>query len=416
MQAEIIIIGDEILIGQIIDTNSRYICENLNAIGVSLRRITTIGDNESQIIETLAKAAKQSDLVLLSGGLGPTNDDVTKNSLCKYFGTRLVLDKQVLKDVENLILSRFGTMNELNRKQAEVPETCSVIRNRVGTAPILWFEKEDTIFVAMPGVPHELKHAMKNEIVPRIKTRVASKALVHRNILTTGIGESFLAATLAEWEKQLPANIGLAYLPSPGIVKLRLSGTGETKHAVQKQIDEQVEKLMQIVPEAIFSTNDESLEEIVGQLLLAKSATLSSAESCTGGNIAHLLTSIPGCSRYYEGSVVSYSNKVKENVLGISAETIEQYGAVSEQVVSQMAKGVREILSSDYAIATSGIAGPSGGSKDKPVGTTWIAVANKTKVVARKYNFGKNRERTIKIASLTALNMLRLLIIDDKET
>ncbi len=407
MTAEIITIGDEILIGQIIDTNSAWIAEQLNSIGIKIVQKTSVGDEKTNILNALNEASKRANLIFITGGLGPTKDDITKSTLCEYFDSKLVFNEQVFKDVETFFIKRNLPMIESNRQQADIPEKCNVIRNFKGTAAGMWFTKESVEFISMPGVPFEMKAMMEDSILPIIKQKFKLPVILHRTILTHGVGESFLAQRIEKWENDLPSNLKLAYLPSPEQVRLRMSIYGENEIELQKTLDEQEAKLKLYLEKEIFGYGKQSLEEVVGLILKSKNATISTAESCTGGNIAHLLTSISGSSSYFKGSVVAYSNEIKVKILKVNPSDIEQFGAVSEEVVKQMANGVRKIMKTDYAIATSGISGPDGGTEDKPVGTTWIAVASKEKVWAKKFVFANDREINIKRTSAAAIDALR---------
>ncbi|MDD5570623.1 MAG: competence/damage-inducible protein A [Bacteroidales bacterium] len=411
MYAEIISIGDEILIGQVVNTNSAWLAEQLNLLGIKIAQITVVADIPANIIKSLDDASIRADLILITGGLGPTKDDRTKQTLCKYFNTKLVLNNDVYEDIEKFFAIRGIPITELNRKQAEVPENCKIFRNKTGTAPGMWFEKNGKVFVSMPGVPFEMKEMMRKYVLAEITNHFKTEAIFHKTILTQGKGESFLSDLIEEWETNLPDFIKLAYLPSPGIVRLRLSAYGKEKSKLISEVEKQVEKLKNIIPEFIYGYDNETLEEIVGNLLKSKNKTLSIAESCTGGYISHKITGISGSSDYFAGAVICYSNDVKINELGVSPVNIEKQGAVSEEVVIEMAKGVKEKLKTDYAVATSGIAGPTGGTDKKPIGTTWIAIASPHNVFAQKFLFGNNRERNIQRASITALNMLRKEIL-----
>ncbi len=412
MKAEILTIGDELLIGQTIDTNSAWMGAELSKSGFDVNRITSVHDRRADIIDALNEAKGRTDILLITGGLGPTSDDITKNTLCEFFNTRLILNADVLRMIEEMIGRRNYPMNENNRRQAEVPESCRVIKNEAGTAPGMWFEKEGTIFISMPGVPNEMKHIMSEHILPELNKRFISQIIIHRNIMTYGSFEAKLAETLTDFESGLPDCIKLAYLPSSGVIKLRLTATGSKKADLTEQLNNQVENLHMIIPDLIFSENEESLELVAGKLLKSGNYTLSTAESCTGGAIAKMITSIPGSSVYYKGSVVAYSDSVKTQLLGVNEDTIRQNGAVSEIVAGSMAKGARDLFKTDFAIATSGIAGPDGGTDEKPVGTVWIAVASKNGVVTQKYVFGIDRLTNIKRFSLAALNLLRKQIIN----
>lgn len=410
MQAEIITIGDEILIGQIVDTNSAWMAKELNSIGINIGKITSISDQKTDILDSLKQAMERVSLVLITGGLGPTNDDITKKTLSDFFGMNLVQDDLLYSKIEQQLGSRGIPMNRFNREQALVPDRARIVTNNHGTAPCMWFEKDGKVVISMPGVPFEMKGIMKDDILKSLATHFSTPVILHKTVMTQGIGESVMAEILEDWEGNLPACVKLAYLPSPGVLRLRMSLTGNNKEELEKIIEQQLLKLEKLIPENIFGYDDEPLELIVAQLLSDKAKTLGTAESCTGGNIAHLITSNAGSSVYFKGSVVAYSNEIKENVLQVNAADIEKYGAVSREVVEQMASGAQKLLNTDYAIATSGIAGPDGGTEEKPVGTVWIAVASSEELISEKFDLYKNRERNIRVASLSALNMLRKLL------
>lgn len=412
MQAEIITIGDELLIGQVIDTNSAWIAEQLNQIGINVKQISSIADDREHILEALKEASSRANLVLITGGLGPTKDDITKSTLCEYFETKLVFHKDIYEKIE----TRFKKLNwpalESNKRQADLPENCTVIPNLKGTASGMWFEKDNVSYVSMPGVPFEMKPMLVDGLIPLIEEKFDLPVIVHRTILTHGLGESFLAEKIKDWENNLPTNLKLAYLPSPEHLRLRLSIRGNEKAKLEQTLDEEEKKLSSYIAKNIFGLNNQTLQEVVGRLLIEKKRSIASAESCTGGNIARLIASVPGCSDYFKGSVIAYSNEVKEKMLSVAPDDIIKYGAVSEQVVIQMAEGARKALNTDYAIATSGIAGPGGGTEEKPVGTIWIAVAGPDKVVAKKYIFGHDRDINIRRATSTSLDNMRRLLLD----
>lgn len=410
MKAEIITIGDEILIGQIVDTNSAWMGQQLNLLGIEIYQVTSVHDNQEHILKALENAEKNVDLVLITGGLGPTKDDITKKCLCDYFHTQLVFYPEVLEHVKSLLSVRNVAINQLNRDQALLPENCTVLHNSAGTASGMWFERNNTIFVSMPGVPFEMEAIMTEEVFPRLKKLGISQSIVHKTVLTIGIPESMLAERLEHWENALPEFIKLAYLPSPMMVKLRLSGYGADEQIIRSEIDEQVSKLLVLIPEAVFGFDSDNLGIAIGRILAARGKTMATAESCTGGSIAQFITSNAGSSAYFNGGVVAYSNEIKQNLLGVRSELIEMYGAVSQEVAESMAVGAQKVLNADYAVATTGIAGPDGGSDEKPVGTVWIAVAGISGVVSKKYIFKHNRERNIIRTTHTALNMLRTLI------
>ena len=412
MIAEIISIGDELLIGQVVNTNASWIAEQLNLAGIEVQQITTISDKREQILKILARAYLRSDIILITGGLGPTKDDITKQTLCEFFNTSLVFNNEAYEQIYELFKARGFKVTELNRQQAELPANCIPLKNKNGTAPGMWFNKDGKIFVSMPGVPFEMKPMITEQVIPRLRKFYKTGFIIHKTILTQGIGESFLTEIISDWEKNLPENFSLAYLPQPGIVRLRITAKGKNKEKLIQEINSFSGKLQEIIPDLIFGYEKDTLEEITGKLLKDKNQTLSTAESCTGGYISHLITSVPGSSNYYIGSVIAYSNQIKESLLGVKNKTLIDNGAVSKQVVTEMALGVQQKFKTDYAIATSGIAGPDGGTEKKPVGTTWIAIATPgKKVIAKKYLFGEQRGRNIRKAALTALNMLRKELI-----
>lgn len=410
MEADLITIGDEILIGQITDTNSAWMAKKLNDEGINVREITSISDQPAHIIATLYESGKNASIVLVTGGLGPTKDDRTKAALCTFFGTQLVESKDVLEHIVELLSPRGIVINALNREQALVPEKATVLMNKLGTAPGLLFKHEGTIFVFMPGVPFEMKYLMENEVIPQIKQLFNTTTIIHRTVLTQGLPESMLAEKLADWEDSLPECISLAYLPSPQSMRLRLSARGEDHASLSKLLDESIEELITVIPDNIFGYEEDSMAGNIGKILKEKGLTVSTAESCTGGNIAHFFTLNPGSSEYFKGGVVTYSNDLKVKLLGIDSGLIAAKGAVSKEVAEAMAVAARQLMNTDYAIATSGIAGPDGGTPEKPVGTVWIAVAGADLVVSKVYNFGDHRERNIIRSSQSALNMLRLIL------
>ncbi len=411
MKAEIISIGDELLIGQVVNTNASWMAEELNNAGIRVIQISSVSDEGPHIKKSIKEAASRADIILMTGGLGPTKDDITKKVLMEYFGSKPVFHQETFEHIKRLFHARSYPVTEVNKMQAEIPDNCIVLPNRVGTAVGMWFEENGKVFVSMPGVPFEMKTLMSEQLIPRLQKTFSTGFIVHKTVMTTGIGESMLAAKIEEWEEQLPKSIKLAYLPQPGIVRLRLSGSGSDRKFLEDIIEQQVAKLYNYIPKAIFGFNDISLEEVLGNALKEKGLTVSTAESCTGGYIAHLLTSIAGSSEYFHGSVVSYTNEIKANQLGVDAMDIEKYGAVSQQVVEQMATGVRQLLKTDFAMATSGIAGPDGGTEEKPVGTVWIAIAGPEGVKSKLFHFGEHRGRNIRRSALMAMNMLRLEVV-----
>ena len=413
MKAEIITIGDEILIGQIVDTNSAWMGEQLNLHGIEVFQITSVHDNHDHILEALTNAEKHADLVLITGGLGPTKDDITKKVLCDYFACELIINEQVLQHVTDMLTRRNVKMNQLNKDQALVPSACTVLHNSQGSAPGMWFEKNDTIFVSMPGVPFEMKGLMQEEILPRLQQNGKAKSIYHQTVLVYGVPESMLAEKIEHWEDALPSFIKLAYLPSQLMIRLRLSAYGNKPELLKEEVDRQIEELKTIIPEHIFGYNGDTLAGVTGKLLIESGATVGVAESCTGGNIAHMFTENPGSSQYFKGGVVAYSNEIKSVILGVNPKTLETYGAVSKEVATEMVQGVKKALETDYAIATTGIAGPDGGTEEKPVGTVWIAIAGQHNINVKRYTFAHNRERNILRSSQTAINMLREMVITE---
>lgn len=413
MKAEIITIGDELLIGQTVDTNSAWIGSEMSQLGFDVCRITSIHDKRDDILEAFNAAFMRSDVTIITGGLGPTSDDITKNLLCEFFGTHLVMNKIVLSMIEEMVKKRNMPMNENNRKQAEVPESCKVLYNATGTAPGMWFEKDAKVFVSMPGVPYEMKYIMNEHVIPELKKRFVSQVILHRNIMTYGEPEARLSEILTSsgFESGLPKEIRLAYLPSGGIIKLRLTATGTDRQHLSFIIEEQVKNLYRIIPHLIYAENEQSFEEVIRKLLIERHQTICTAESCTGGKIATMITSVAGSSNYFKGSVIAYDNSIKTTLLGVDEKSIKDYGAVSEQVVRQMADNSRKLLSADFSVATSGIAGPDGGSDQKPIGTVWIAVSSTSRTIAEKFVFGNNRITNIDRFSIAALNLVRKQII-----
>ena len=413
MKAEIITIGDEILIGQIIDSNSAWIAQQLKELGIKIYQITSISDSPNHIKQALTTAEEHADIIIITGGLGPTKDDLTKETLAEYFNTKLVFRNEVFEKNKALLGKRNIKMNELNTKQAELPENCIILNNTNGTAQGMLFEKNNKTIISLPGVPFEMKKIITEEFIPFIQKKYKTTSLYHKTVMTQGVPESELSMKIEEWENNLPKNIKLAYLPKPGIVRLRLTGTSNNKENIAKQIDIEIEKLKKIIPDSIFGYNDINLEEVIKNIFTEKNKTLATAESCTGGNIAQLLTSISGSSMYFKGGIVAYSNEIKNKILNVNKSSLDNYGAVSKQVVEEMAVGVIQKFDTDYSIAVSGIAGPTGGTPEKPVGTTWIAIANKTSVDSYEFRFGEHRGRNVTRATLTTLNLLRLKIIND---
>lgn len=406
MLAEIITIGDEILIGQIVDTNSAWMAQTLNNIGIHVKQISSVSDDEQHILDALKLAESRADVILITGGLGPTKDDITKRTLAKYFNMSFRRDEATLEQVSSIFQRANRPMIELNRMQADVPDGCVVVPNRNGTAPGMWFNEHGKIFMSMPGVPYEMMYMMEEEVLPRLKTALNLPFIYHKTILTAGIGESFLALRIADIEAALPEYIKLAYLPKLGQVRLRLSGSSRDEQQLRADIDRYSRMIADEVRAFVVVEDDIPLEKAVLDIMKTKNLTLSTAESCTGGYIAHLLTKHPGSSSVFSGGAVTYSNELKMAVLGVQASTLMEFGAVSEQTVKEMAIGALQNLKTDYAISVSGIAGPNGGTPDKPVGTVWIAIASAHNVEARKFNFGNKRTQNIERAAASALTLL----------
>lgn len=405
MNAGIIIIGDEILIGQVVDTNTSWMAKELNKVGVKTDAVYTVGDNGQQISEAIQKSLSQSDLVLMTGGLGPTKDDITKKVICEQFGCGMHIDESVLANVKDILGRRGIEMTENNVSQAMVPDVAKVLSNEVGTAPGLLFEKDGKYLVSMPGVPFEMRYLIENRVIPFLMENNKLRPIYHKTIIVTGIAESILATKLTDWEDSLRKEVKLAYLPAFSLVRLRLSVYEPTDELVE-YVSKKVEELYRIIPENILGEEDIPVEVQIGNILREKGMTVATAESCTGGKISSIITSVAGSSDYFKGTVVSYANEIKMNVLGVSEENLKNYGAVSSQVVEQMATGVRKLMNTDFAVSTSGVAGPGGGSAEKPVGTVWIGVATPEKVFSTKYVFSRDRSINIDRASATALTLL----------
>lgn len=399
MNASIITIGDELLIGQVVNTNASWIAAELETNNIHVSRIVAIADDFHDITNTLSEALLQSDVVIITGGLGPTKDDITKMALCDYFGMQLVMHEPSLANVVDFFTKRGLPISAINKMQALVPDGCEPLVNKVGTAPGMWFEREGKIIVSLPGVPFEMRWLMSEYVLPKLQGYLGVEAILHKTILTCGIGESFLSELLETWEAALPQNFRLAYLPDAGKVRLRLSARGDYKVTLQGQIETQLATLKVLISDYIYGYDDENFASVVGKLLRNKSATLATAESCTGGELGHQITEISGASDYYLGGVITYSNQLKEQLLGVSADTLANYGAVSSKTAQEMASGCRKLFKSDFAIATTGIAGPTGGTEEKPLGTVWIAIASKNGVVSQKYVFrttrAQHQERTV---------------------
>jgi nicotinamide-nucleotide amidase len=408
--AKILTIGDELLYGQIVDTNSQWMSVELSDAGIQVVRRTTVGDVTGDILTAFAEAEERADIVLITGGLGPTNDDLTKPCLAKYFNCEMRIHEEALAEVTEFFVSRGRTLTEVNRLQASLPVCCEKITNKLGTAPGMWFERNGKVFVSMPGVPHEMKQMMSAIILPKLRQAFKTSSIHHTVIRTVGIGESFLAEKISGWEQSLPSHIKLAYLPGYGEVKLRLTAFGGNAVHLHDEVNTLIEKLKTLAGEYIYAVGNDPLEVVVGKLLRERKLTLSVAESCTGGYLSHLITSVPGSSEYFQGSLVTYSNDVKINDLGVQPETLQEHGAVSEAVIKEMASQVRLKFGADIGVATSGVAGPGGGTPDKPVGTVWIACSNATQTVARKLQLSKDRIINIKISASAALNLVRMTL------
>ncbi len=411
MQAEIITIGDELLIGQVVDTNSAWLGSTLGDDGIKVIQITSVQDHAAQIVQAVNDALSRADIVLMTGGLGPTKDDITKKTLAEMFGMKLVRNEQVYEMVGKQLALRGIAFTELNQGQALVPDGCTVLPNRNGTAPGMWFERDGKVLISMPGVPFEMKALVKDEVLPRLRKHFALDANVHRTIITFGLAESILADTIASWEEALPPYLHLAYLPSALCIRLRLSAYEIDRQKAEQEIESQIEKLSKVIPNYIIGSEDDSLESVTGTLLKTRGETLATAESCTGGNIAHRFTAMPGASEYFKGGVVAYSNEVKMALLGVDPESLNRYGAVSQSVAEQMAEGVRRATGATYGISTTGIAGPTGGTPEKPVGTVWMAVATPNGVFSRRMVFGSVRSQNIERASSNCINLLRLQLL-----
>lgn len=413
--AELLTIGDEILYGQIVDTNSQWMSVELDKIGIKVIRKTTVGDEESEILTAFSEAEKRADIILITGGLGPTSDDLTKPLLAKYFNCDLKIDEEALREVTEFFKSRGRELTEINRQQAALPTACEKITNPNGTAPGMWFEKnanlpdgQGKVFMSMPGVPHEMKKMMTDTVIPKLKKTFKTPVIYHKVIRTIGLGESFLAEKISDWEKALPDHIKLAYLPSLGEVKLRLTSFGDSNEKMESEVNDLTEKLKSRIGQFIFGYGDDPIEVVIGNTLREKKLTLSVAESCTGGYLSHLITSVPGSSDYFLGSMIPYSYEIKMRQLGVKPETLEKFGAVSEPTISEMASVVRARFNADIGVATSGIAGPGGATPDKPVGTVWIAYSDKYQTVTKKLQLSKERMLNIRMASVAVLNLIRL--------
>lgn len=412
MKAEIICIGDELLIGQVINTNASWLASKLTELGFWVEKIVTVSDKYDDIFSAIKSASENVNLIIVTGGLGPTNDDITKAVLCDFFKTELIRNKEIENHISLIFSKRNLPATELNLQQADLPKSCDVLFNELGTAPGMAFKNSDFMLVSLPGVPFEMKNIFENQLENYINKSFSLPQIASQNVMTSGIAESFLAERIQDLESKLAdKNLSLAYLPQPGIVRLRITANQNCINA-KEEIDNSISELYKIIPDKIFAIGDTTLEEVIGKILTERNKTVCTAESCTGGTIAQLLTSVSGSSKYFKGSIVAYSNEIKTEILKVKSSDIEKFGAVSENVVLQMTENIRKIFKTDYAIAVSGIAGPDGGTAEKPVGTVWIAIASEKNTIAHKFTFGNDRARNILRASVTALDMLRKSIID----
>jgi len=413
VRAEIITIGDEILYGQILDTNTQWISLELDKLGIKTIRKSSVGDQASEITQILNEAAERADLVFITGGLGPTKDDLTKKVLADYFDCGLAMHPEALQDVTDFFAKRGRELSDINRDQALLPTKAQFVPNKQGTAPCMWFEEKGVVWVSMPGVPFEMKAIMETEVLPRVTKHFKTPVIFHKVIKTVGIGESYLSDLIQDWELALPEHIKLAYLPSLGIVKLRLTAFGEDLHTLSADVETVLAQVMPLILSYVFGYEKEELAEVVGALLRKEKASLGLAESCTGGHLAHQFTQISGSSDYFKGCIVSYANDVKMGQLGVSPSILSEFGAVSEACITAMAEGARKVLGSTYSLATSGIAGPGGGTAEKPVGTIWIALAHPGGVITRKLQLAGTRIQNIHMTSLAAINLLRRFLLHD---
>jgi len=411
MKVSILTIGDEILIGQVIDTNSAWMGQQLNAIGAEIEKTVSVKDTRVGIKEGLRVAADGVDIVLITGGLGPTKDDITKKVMADYFGTEMYFHEPTWERIQKLFARWGRDTTPAHREQCYMPKAATILMNKMGTAPGMWFEQDGKVFVSMPGVPYEMKFIMEKEVLPRLQANYQSEAIAHRTILTIGEGESRIAKRIEVFDESLPENIKIAFLPNLGRVRVRLTGRGGDQAELEALLDKKKEELVSIIPELVYGFEKEALEEALGKMLLEKGWTLATAESCTGGHIGHKIISIPGSSAYYVGGVVAYANSIKHQLLQVPQDTLDTHGAVSEQTVTAMVKGALKTLGSDLALSISGIAGPGGGTPEKPVGTVWMAVGNKDKIITRKLSIGKNRAKNIEYSAVQALNLLRQFLL-----
>jgi nicotinamide-nucleotide amidase len=413
VRAEIITIGDEILYGQILDTNTQWISLELDKLGIKTIRKSSVGDQASEITQILQEASSRADIVFITGGLGPTKDDLTKKILADFFDCGLAMHTEALQDVTEFFAKRGRELSDINRDQALLPTKAQFVPNKQGTAPCMWFEEKGLIWVSMPGVPFEMKAIMETEVLPRVMKHFKTPVIFHKVIKTVGIGESYLSDLIQDWELSLPAHIKLAYLPSLGIVKLRLTAFGDDLKSLSADVETELARVMPLISSYVFGYEKEELAEVVGELLRKSKASLGVAESCTGGHLAHQFTQISGSSDYFTGGIVSYANQVKMEQLGVSASILSEFGAVSEPCIRAMAEGARKVLGTTYSLATSGIAGPTGGTEEKPVGTVWIALAHPEGVITRKLQLAGTRMQNIHMTSLASINLLRRFLLHD---
>ncbi len=414
IKAEVITIGDEILYGQINDTNSTWITSTLDEIGIKTIQKTTIGDREGEIIRALKEAESRADIILITGGLGPTKDDLTKPTLAKYFDSEIKLHEKALEELTALFKQVGRELTDINRRQAELPVKCEMVSNKLGTAPGMWFFERGKAFVSMPGVPYEMKAMMTNTIIPKLMETFETDLIYHKVIRTVGIGESWLSEMIEPWETDLPEHIKLAYLPSPGEVKLRLTATGKNKDEIKADVESQIQQVLPTIEKYVFGYNKDTVELAIGNMLKERGFTISTAESCTGGFVAHKITSIPGSSSYFMGSVIAYDNTIKINHLSVPPDILEKHGAVSEETALAMARNVREKLNTTIGLAATGIAGPDGGTEEKPVGTIWIAYADEERAIAKKLQLSKTRDLNIRLTAINVLNLLRIELLKNE--
>ncbi|MFC5623364.1 competence/damage-inducible protein A [Algoriphagus winogradskyi] len=412
VRAEIIAIGDELLYGQIVDTNSHWISQELDLMGVKVVRKTTVGDDRKDILAAFTSAEARADIILITGGLGPTQDDLTKPLMAEYFDCPIVENPAAVEAVTEFFKRRGREITPLNILQGHLPSCCTYVPNEVGTAPGMWFERNGTYWMSMPGVPHEMKRLMTDFVLPKLPTLFPLPIIVHRMVKTVGIGESWLADLIREWENALPKNIRLAYLPSLGHVKLRLTGFGQVKEEIEKDIQVQINLVLSSIEKYVYGYDSESLETAIGKLLTSNEKTVALAESCSGGYISHLITSISGSSSYFKGAVVPYHNQFKNEILKVRNETLNSFGAVSEETVTEMAKGVRDLFHADFGLASSGIAGPNGGTEEKPVGTVWISCVGEGFIETKKLQLTQDRMLNIQLTGVAVLNLLRICILE----